>query len=72
MSELVAICGTSNPNRRRNVVFVHGLNGDALQLGNQRENLDDSGHRGCVRTMRISGYRCLVSGLRGQFFWLDR
>jgi pimeloyl-ACP methyl ester carboxylesterase len=29
MSELVAICGTSNPNRRGDVVFVHGLNGDA-------------------------------------------
>jgi pimeloyl-ACP methyl ester carboxylesterase len=29
MSELVAIRGTSNPNRRGDVVFVHGLNGDA-------------------------------------------
>jgi pimeloyl-ACP methyl ester carboxylesterase len=29
MSELVSICGTSNPNRRGDVVFVHGLNGDA-------------------------------------------
>jgi pimeloyl-ACP methyl ester carboxylesterase len=29
MSELVAICGTTIPNRRGDVVFVHGLNGDA-------------------------------------------
>jgi pimeloyl-ACP methyl ester carboxylesterase len=29
MSELVAICGTSNPKRRGDVVLVHGLNGDA-------------------------------------------
>jgi TIR domain/Putative serine esterase (DUF676) len=29
MSELVPICGTSNPSRRGDVVFVHGLNGDA-------------------------------------------
>lgn len=29
MSRLVSICGTSNPSRRGDVVFVHGLNGDA-------------------------------------------
>jgi pimeloyl-ACP methyl ester carboxylesterase len=28
-SQLVEICGTSNPNRWGDVVFVHGLNGDA-------------------------------------------
>jgi protein SERAC1 len=30
MSHLEKICGTENPNRRGDVVFVHGLNGDAI------------------------------------------
>jgi pimeloyl-ACP methyl ester carboxylesterase len=29
MSDLIVICGTENLNRRGDVVFVHGLNGDA-------------------------------------------
>jgi tetratricopeptide (TPR) repeat protein len=30
MSHLIKICGTENPGRRGDVIFVHGLNGDAI------------------------------------------